>query len=265
MPLREGEIELGKPATPGLFVAGTDTEVGKTVVACLIADQLRRHDPFASVGVFKPVASGCRSTREGLVSEDAEQLAHAADFDPAIGDLSVVNPVRFKAPISPAMALERERRRLDWRAIDHALSRLDGACDRIVVEGVGGALAPIDAPPEGRKKPIATTLDLMVAVGYPVVVVCRAGLGTLNHTALTCEALKSRRVRIAGLVVNGYDHESRDESMQDNLRWLTMLTGASVLAAIPRGERVWDVRAIHPDLRAAIDATDFGRICKGAR
>ena len=265
MPPRPGEIDCCKPFTPGLFVTGTDTAVGKTVVACCIADQIRRNDAFSSVGVFKPIASGCRSTREGLVSEDAEQLAHAADFDPVIGDLSVVNPVRFKPSVTPAMALEREHRRLDWRVIDHALKRLDDACDRIIVEGVGGAMAPIDAPPAGKKKPIATTLDLMVAIGYPVVVVCRAGLGTLNHTALTCDAIKSRRLRLAGLVVNGYDPQSRDESMQDNLRWLTMRTGASVLAALPWGERVWDVRSIHPDLRAAIDATDFSGICKGAK
>jgi dethiobiotin synthetase len=265
MPRNDEAIELRKPSTPGLFIAGTDTAVGKTVIACCIADQLRRHDPFSSIGVFKPIASGCRHTREGLVSADAEQLAHAADFNPAIGDLTVVNPVRFKAPVSPAMALEREGGRLDWRAIDHALGRIDAACDRVIVEGVGGVLAPIDTPPAGRKRPIATTLDLMAAIGYPVVVVCRAGLGTLNHTALTCEAIGARRLRIAGLVVNGYDHESADESMQGNLRWLTMLTGAGVLAAVPWGGREWDVRSIHPDLRAAIDATDFGKICKGAQ
>ena len=258
-------IRLIRPRTPGLFVAGTDTEIGKTVVSCCIADQLRRNTEVASVGVFKPIASGCHREREGLVSEDAEQLAHAADFDPAVGDLSVVNPIRFKPPVTPAVALERDRRRLDWLAIDHALARLDSACDRIVVEGVGGVLAPIDTPPPGKKKPIATTLDLMVAIGYPVVVVCRAGLGTLNHTALTCEAIKARRLRIAGLVVNGYDPQSQDESMQDNMRWLTMLTGASVLAALPWGDRAWNVRSIHPDLSAAIDVTDFRRLCKAAQ
>lgn len=264
MPMRSDEIRLNKPKAPGLFVAGTDTEVGKTVVACCIADQMRRGDAVNSVGVFKPVASGCRKVREGLVSEDAEQLAHAADFDPAVGDLDVVNPIRFRAPIAPAMALERAHERLDWTAIDLALTRIGDSCDRVIVEGVGGVLAPIDAPPHRKKKPIATTLDLMVAVGYPAVIVCRAGLGTLNHTALTVEAIKARKVRIAGLVVNGFDHESEDESMQDNLRWLTMQTGVRVLAAIPWGERAWDVTSIHPDIRAAVDVSDFGALCKDA-
>ncbi|MCB9846914.1 MAG: dethiobiotin synthase [Phycisphaeraceae bacterium] len=264
MPVPDDTILLRKPRTPGLFITGTDTGVGKTVIACCVADQLRRRSPSARIGVFKPIASGCRHEREGLVSEDAEQLAHAADFDPAVGDLGVVNPVRFRAPIAPGMALERENARLDWTAIDHALGRLDEGCERIIVEGVGGALAPIDAPPSGSGK-LTTALDLMERIGYPVVVVCRAGLGTLNHTALTCEALRSRRLRISGLVVNGYEHESDDESMQDNLRWLTLQTGAGVLAAVPWGDRPWDVRAIHPDLRAAIDATDFGSLCKAAR
>lgn len=265
MPTRSCESEIHKPRAPGLFVTGTDTEVGKTVVACCIADQLRRNEAVGSVGVFKPIASGCKKVREGLVSEDAEQLAHAADFDPAVGDLDTVNPIRFKAPIAPAMALERARERLDWHTLDLALTRIGESCDRVVVEGVGGALAPIDAPPHGKKKPIATTLDLMVKIGYPVVVVCRAGLGTLNHTALTCEAIRARRLQIAGLVVNGFDHESTDESMPDNLRWLTMQTGVGVLAAMPWGDRVWDVTSIHPDLRAAIDVSDFSRICKDAR
>lgn len=259
------DIPISKPRTPGLFITGTDTDVGKTVIACCIADQLRRNDAVGSVGVFKPLASGCVSAREGLVSEDAEQLAHAADFDPAVGDLSVVNPIRFKPAVTPSMALEREKKRLDWAPIDHALQRIDAGCDRIIVEGVGGLLAPLDVPPDGKKKPIATTIDLIAAIGYPALVVCRAGLGTLNHTALTCEALRARRVRIAGIVVNGYDHESQDESMQDNLRWLTMLTGVSVLAAVPWGDRDWDVQAIHPDLSAAIDATDFNRVCKAAQ
>lgn len=265
MPTHDEVNTIEKPRTPGLFITGTDTEVGKTVVSCCIADQLKRNPSVTSVGVFKPVASGCDLRRGGLVSEDAEQLAHAADFDPAVGDLSVVNPVRFKPSIAPGMALERERGRLDWQSIAHALARLDHGCDRIIVEGAGGVFAPIDVPPEGKKKPIMMTLDLMIAIGYPAVVVCRAGLGTLNHTALTCEAIRSRGLRIAGLAVNGFDHESRDDSMQDNLRWLTMCTGAPVLAALPWGDRHWDVQAIHPDLSAAIDVSDFSRLCKGAR
>jgi len=271
-------IDLHRPRTPGLFVTGTDTEVGKTVASCLIADQMRRRSqdasPRSKIGVLKPVATGCRRDREGLVSPDAEQLAHAADFDPDIGDLTVVNPVRFRAPVAPAVALEQGGlASLEWEAIDRSLERLDEACERIVIEGVGGVMAPLEA--RGRRS-IVTVLDLIVAIGYPVVVVCRADLGTLNHTAMTCALLRQAGARIAGLIVNGYEPDSTDGAMQTNRRWLARQSDVQILATLPgrlegrsvaprRSAAAWDVRAIPADLRAAIDVTDFASLCRPAR
>jgi len=251
--------------TPGLFVTGTDTDVGKTVAACLIADQLRRgslaEDARSRVGVLKPIASGCRYEREWLVSPDAEALAHAADFDPAIGDLDVVCPIRFRPPIAPAVALERQGKEaaLDLPALVRAMGRLDDSCRWVVVEGLGGAMAPI----ERLHSRITTMVDLMGAVGYPAVVVCSASLGTLNHAALTCGALKQRGVRIAGLIINGFDADTPDQSMESNRRWLSLQCKAPILAVLPRAES-WDVRAMPAAHRDAIDATRFADLCRPA-
>ncbi len=271
---------LETPRTRGLFVTGTDTEVGKTVVSCLIADQLVRRlsqeHPAPRVGVMKPIASGCRREREGLVSDDAEELAFAAQFDPEIGGLEVVNPVRLKAPLAPAVALAERGEELDVESIRRSLHRIDESCDALIVEGVGGVMVPLARDPAGsRRRPrFVTVLDLMEAIGYPVVVVCRADLGTLNHTALTCAAIRSRGLALAGLVVNGHDPDSEDESTRTNREWLIAQNHAPVLATLPawtrsdgspRTNRAWDVRAVDPGLREALDVTDFGSLCRPGR
>lgn len=218
--------------TPGLFITATDTGVGKTVITCAIAAALRRENLRWRIGVSKPLATGCRRDREGLVSEDAEALAHFADCRQP---LSIINPVRYALGVAPAVAAEDSGEPVDHGAIARALAVLDGSSDALLVEGVGGVMVPIDGA-----HPKTTVLDLIVALGYPVVVVCRAGLGTLNHTALTVRALRQAGCEVAGLVINGYvadasQSASRDAdvSMATNRRWLEKMNGASILATVP--------------------------------
>src|SRR5256885_16525429 len=132
---------------PGLFITGPDTGVGKTVVAGAIADWFRRRG--ARVAVLKPVATGCVRRREGLVSEDAEFLAHCAD---ARHPLDLICPQRYAEPLAPGVAAERAGQPLDWQAIDGALKEISDASDVMIVEGVGGIMAPLD--------PKNTVLDL---------------------------------------------------------------------------------------------------------
>src|SRR5215203_7444865 len=101
---------------PGLLVTGTDTGIGKTAVAGAIASALRRQG--LRVGVLKPAASGCVRRREGLVSEDAEFLAHCADSP---HPLDVIAPQRFAEPLAPAVATERAKTVLDWEAIARSM------------------------------------------------------------------------------------------------------------------------------------------------
>src|SRR5579884_3028539 len=176
---------------PGLFITGTDTDVGKTVVAGAIADWFRRRG--FRVAVCKPVATGCVRRREGLVSEDAEFLAHCAD---ARASLDEMCPQRYAEPLAPAIAAERAGRPLDWEAIDRSVWRMSGDADVMIVEGVGGLMVPLD----GKH----TVCDMAGWLGAPAVVVARAGLGTINHTLLTVNALREVKVAVAGVVINRY-------------------------------------------------------------
>src|SRR5580692_353062 len=123
---------------PGLFITGTDTGVGKTLVAAAIADWFRRHNH--RVAVSKPIATACVRMREGLVSEDAEFLAHHAD---AKFPLNTICPQRYAEPLAPAIAAERAKQPVEWNAIDSSIQTMSAQSDVLIVEGVGGVMVPI--------------------------------------------------------------------------------------------------------------------------
>jgi len=233
---------------PGLFVTATDTAVGKTVVTCAIAAALRAAGH--RVGVSKPIASGCRHERIGLVNEDAEALAHFAD---CMQPLATINPVRYAAPLAPAAAAERAGRSVNFQAIADSWRELDAANDVLLVEGVGGVMVPLDEQ--------HTVLDLARWLGFPVLVVTRAGLGTLNHTALTCGAIHAANLPLAGLVINRYDPESADLSVASNPRWLTRQNQTPVLATLPCAEGTDPARGrIAPAVLEAVAGVDWSRV-----
>lgn len=237
----------------GLFVTATDTDVGKTLVTCGIAALLRRTG--LRVGVAKPFASGCRLERDTLVSPDAEALAHFADTPEP---LAVVNPIRYRQPIAPAVAAEAARRPVDEAAMAEAMVRVDGGAEVMLVEGAGGILCPID-----RQR---TMLELAVAVGYPVLVVTRPDLGTLNHTALTCRAIRQAGLKVAGLVINRYDPDSADASVATNPTWLSRMNRADVLATVPEAPGAAPERGeLPPAVVEALDVVDWTRVCRPQR
>ncbi len=208
---------------PGLFITGTDTAVGKTHIACAIAALLARQ---CRVAVAKPFATGCRRDAAGrLIHDDAEALADAVGRP---HPMDLVAPVRFEAPLAPAVAAELAGTPIDWPGLAAALARLDADADAIVVEGVGGAMVPLDPALPG-----ATVRDLVAALGLPAVVVARAGLGTLNHTVMTVHVLRQVGCLVAGLVINEHGVDQADPSLAHNHRWLERLTGVAVLASLP--------------------------------
>ncbi|MGC9974695.1 MAG: dethiobiotin synthase [Gaiellaceae bacterium] len=188
----------------GYFVTATDTGVGKTVVTAALASLLRARG--RDVAVFKPVQSG------------------ALADDPA-GDAAILGAecvYSFAAPLAPLVAARAEGVTIGLEPILTRAQQLAAKHELLLVEGAGGLLVPL--------APGLDIADLAVSLGLPLIVVARAGLGTVNHTLLTIEAARARGLEIAAVVLNG----ESDESTADNAALIEADSGARVLAHIPR-------------------------------
>jgi dethiobiotin synthetase len=166
-------------------VTGTDTGVGKTLIACALARGLRRRG--VDVGVMKPVETGVGPSGPS----DARALREAAGADDA---LELVCPQAFSLAAAPCVAAAAEGRQVDRRAIDAAYDALRSRHDFTLVEGAGGLLVPIS---DGF-----SMADLALGLGLPLLVVARAALGTINHTLLTLEAAEQRGLCVMGVVIS---------------------------------------------------------------
>lgn len=228
------------PTARGFFITGTDTGVGKTVVTGAIARWLVQQGK--RVGVFKPIATGCRREREGLVSADAEFLAYCSRSKFA---LAQINPVRYHEPLAPSVAAERSGRDIDWDEIHLSYRNLTQNNDIILVEGVGGVMVPIADD--------YLVLDLMAELHLPVIIVARPGLGTINHTLLTVNACHARNLEISGIVINRYQPETATLAEETNPRVIARIAQTSILTITPY-DKVTNVEKgrLGPDTLAAI-------------
>lgn len=182
------------------FVTGTDTGVGKTEAACALLEALRaKGNPWA----FKPYESG--ANQRGLPS-DAARLWRAAG---AWQDPRTVCVHTFAAALAPGVAAAQERRSPAWSKTLAGYRALGKG--PLVVEGAGGLFVPLDSQHD--------VIDLIAAMKLPVVLVARAGLGTLNHVALSLEALQRRRQKVAAVLLVRAN-AAADESIASNPRWL---------------------------------------------
>jgi dethiobiotin synthetase len=227
---------------PGLFITGTDTGVGKTVIAGAIAQWFRRRG--RRVAVCKLCATGCVHWREGWVSEDAEFLAWCADSP---HPLDLICPVRYAEPLAPAIAAERAGEPLDWDAINRSLHIMQRDSDVMIVEGVGGIRVPMD--------PKTTVLDVAVAMGLPTIIVARPALGTINHTLLTLDALRHAKVAVSGVVINRYPTDVVGTAEETNPRAIERWGRTSVLCLVPE-ENIVPPR-LPEGIVAAIDSVDW--------
>lgn len=178
--------------TKAWFIAGTDTEIGKTFITCALLHTARRAG-FTALGM-KPVAAGAEWIDGDYVNEDAARLRAAGSFDPGLADL---NPVCLRSPIAPHIAAAEEGVAIDEAAILAAYGRLAAQADVMLVEGVGGFRVPLG--------PKHDTADLAVAFGLPVILVVGLRLGCINHALLTAEAIRARGLPLAGWVANQVD------------------------------------------------------------
>ena len=207
------------PRSMGVFVTGTDTEIGKTFVSTALAAAVRSRG--MKVGVMKPVASGARRTSEGLRNDDALALVAAAGQT----DYDATNPYCFEPPISPHLAAAEAGVSIDVQRLATLAQTRATKYDLLVVEGAGGWRAPLG--------PNRSMADLARAIGLPVVLVVGLRLGCLNHAVLSAES-----IRLSGLVLAGWVGNRIDPHMarwQDNVATLESLLGAPPLAMFPFG------------------------------
>jgi dethiobiotin synthase len=197
-----------------LFITGTDTDVGKTITTAALAAALARTEP-GLVAIDKPVQTGVLPDEPG-----------DADVAGVLSGASTTEGIRLRLPMAPVAAARHEDATLP--GIDDHAARIRRLCEtkrHVLVEGAGGLLVHLDG---GR----STIADLAARFDDgAVVVVCRSGLGTLNHTELTLEALSRRRLRVAGLVIGSWPARP-DDIDHDNRRYLSAL-GVPFLGAVP--------------------------------
>jgi dethiobiotin synthetase len=201
----------------GLFIAGTDTGIGKTRAAVCIVRALVRKG--LRVAVMKPVAAGAVATPDGLRNGDATALIAAANVS---AEYALVNPYCLRAPISPHLAAEEEGVAIDAAHITHAFEALARRADCVVVEGAGGWLAPIGAG--------ETMADVARVLKLPILLVVGLKLGCLNHAQLTMRAIAADRLRLGGWVANHLD--ASFERVPENLATLERLLRQPALAFI---------------------------------
>lgn len=232
---------------PGLLVVGTDTGVGKTIVACAIAAWFKKQG--ATVAVCKPIATGCVHRREGLVSEDAELLAHFSDTR---HPLDLICPNWYAEPLAPAIAAERAKQPVDFEAIDRSIRLLSDGADVMIVEGIGGVMVPVADK--------LTFLDLAADLALPAIVVARPTLGTINHTLLTVEALRRAGVEVAGVVINRYVTDKASIAEESNPRAIEKWGKLPVLCVVPEERPIGPLPLELPaGIVAAVGAVDWTR------
>lgn len=215
--------------TLGLFIAGTDTEVGKTTVGARIAAAL--HQQGHRVGVYKPAASGCVLQDGQLVSEDAVSLWEAAGRP---DELDRVCPQRFEAPLAPHLAARQAGSQIDDELLRSGLAYWMESSDIVLVEGVGGLMSPIS---DGDY-----VADLAYDFGFPLIVVSPNVLGVINQTLQTLITAATFRdgLDVAGVVLNDIQTAGDDVSVASNRSELEARCVPPVLAQLGRNAHHFD-------------------------
>ncbi|MCK9583049.1 MAG: dethiobiotin synthase [Endomicrobiales bacterium] len=203
----------------GIFITGTGTDVGKTYVACKIADALLKIG--ISVGVMKPFASGNR--------KDAINLTKSAKNKE---NISTINPIFFKQPLAPLSCTNITGKKININNVFNNFINLKNKYDFILVEGIGGVMVPIT-----KNYFVA---DLIKAMGLGAIVVANPKLGTINHTLLTLDKLKNKKIPVVGIVLSGWSGKTLAE--KTNPKILADITKLPVILLKMNGK--FDIKSL---------------------
>jgi dethiobiotin synthetase len=198
-----------------IFITGTDTNVGKTVITGCLASILLKKGK--KVAVYKPVQ--CGNLLNGRITSPDLKLVRDLS---AIDEDGLYNDYCFKLAASPHLAAEKECRKVDVGVIKNRVKCLQKKYDYVLIEGAGGLMVPLTRS--------YTVLDLIKELEVPVVVVARALLGTINHTSMTVKILKENHVELIGVVMNNY----KDGIIEsDNKRIISSINGVKIVGVVP--------------------------------
>jgi dethiobiotin synthetase len=216
-------VNLILPSLPpirGIFITGTDTDVGKTWVAAGLTAALRQQGVAAVY--FKPVQSGCPEVEGRLIPTDADFARTLAGLTEP---LEVLTPIALRLPLAPGVAAAQAGVTVDLERIAASLRDLAGRYDFFVVEGAGGLYVPL-------MNMNFLVLDLIRWLGLPLAVVAHSGLGTINHTVLTVKAAQAAGIEVAGVILNRYP-EKPGLAAATNPEVIEALTGTPILGKLP--------------------------------
>ncbi|MBI5181916.1 MAG: dethiobiotin synthase [Nitrospirae bacterium] len=205
----------------GIFISGTDTGVGKTVVAGGLACTLKREG--LDIGVMKPVQTGCAAKKgSGFIAPDTEFLIRISGVKDKI---NLVAPYRLKEPLAPSVAAEAEDRVIDIKKIVSAYNLLTQKHNFIIVEAAGGILVPIWED--------FLFIDLIKRLSLPIIIVARIGLGTINHTLMTVRCARSAGIEIIGIIFNHTNNIKDGIAEKTNPDIIKRLCNIPILGIIP--------------------------------
>jgi dethiobiotin synthetase len=242
-----GEI---KQMTRGFFITGTDTGVGKTIIAGAVILVIR------SLGLrvcgMKPIETGCikaesRFKDRVLETSGGMFLKKIADMDDAINSVA---PIRLENPLAPFPASEIEGIPVDIEKIKRAYAELSKKYDAVVVEGIGGLLVPIQRD--------YFVLDLAKDFGLPIIIVSRPGIGTINHTLLTVNYAMKEGLNVAGIILNYSRPPENTLAEETNPEVIRQISPVPILGVFPYLENRERVTLE----KTAIKSLDTGRIKK---
>lgn len=207
--------------TKGIYVVGTDTEIGKTLVTGALVYILCKNG--CKTTYFKAALSGAESVNGRIIPGDTEFVCSIAGIHEKYEDLT---PYIYETAVSPYLASKVENKPIDIKVIEDKLNKLKKKYDYIICEGSGGVTCPI-ADVNSR---IYTLDNLIKDMNMDVVLVARAGLGTINHTLLTVDYLKNKGITIRGIIINGYEDNML---CNDNIRMIEKMTYIPILGIMP--------------------------------
>jgi dethiobiotin synthetase len=205
---------------PAVFVTGTDTGVGKTLVASALARHLSSRG--LKVGVMKPIETGVANPEQP--GEDARLLSWAAN---SMDSEHLIAPYRFKAPVAPTQAASLEKTHIDPVSLELSLQELADGKDFVIIEGAGGLMVPVRGG--------YLMADFVRQLGLPLLIVSKTSLGTLNHTLLTVFAAQAMDIPVAGIILNGMAAEP-DLAAEEAPHLLAMIASADLLGVLPEVE-----------------------------